>query len=326
MTTDADSRSLRDHVREAWLTSLALDAGFDRLWVEAATAWAVAAVGASPELVVDVGCGAGGAAIAFAGQLRGTAAHHAGDGEATEGDTLSARAPGVVVALDPDPRLLAVARRRLTEAGVADRVQLAAAAIGGLPVPPGTADVVWASGVVHHVPDQQAAVDELAGLLRPGGVLALVEGGLPLRLLPHDIGIGRPGLEARLDEARARWFTDLRAELGGPAMPYGWRESLVRAGLVDVHVRSFLAESSPSLDAVGRQVAIMHLESARRELGNRLSADDRATVASLLDPEDPAWIGRRDDLIVTAVRTVQIGTAPPAGESPTASAPLAVAR
>jgi SAM-dependent methyltransferase len=294
--------SLGDRVRDAWLTSLALNAEFDRPWVEAAAAWAVAAVGAAPERVVDVGCGAGGAAIAFGQQLRGA--------DAPSNDDDGGPAPGVVVAVDPDPRLVAVARQRALDAGVADRLQLAAAAIGGLPVPAGTADVVWASGVVHHVPDQQAAVDELAGLLRPGGVLALVEGGLPLRCLPHDVGVGRPGLEARLDEARARWFTDLRAELGGPVMPYGWPEALARAGLEEVRVRSFVAESSPPLGAVGRQVAIAHLESALSELGDRLAPDDRATVAHLLDSEGPAWVGRRDDLVVTAVRTVLLGTAP----------------
>lgn len=300
MTTDVDSSLLTDRMRDAWLTSLALNAEFDRPWVEAATAWATEAAGGSPARVVDVGCGAGGAAIAFA-----------------------RAAAGAVVALDPDPRLVAVARQRVADttgadatgadAGLADRVQLAAAAIGSLPVPPGTADVVWASGVVHHVADQQAAVDELAALLRPGGVLALVEGGLPLRCLPHEVGFGRPGLEARLDEARARWFTDMRAELGGPSMPYGWPEALARAGLVGVELRSFLAESRPPLDGVGRQVALQHLESARTELGDYLDADDRATVARLLDPDSPMGVGRRDDLVVTAVRTVQLGVAPGAG-------------
>ncbi len=285
---DHDHPTLGEQVRESWLTSLAHNAAFDRPWVEAATAWAVASARGGPGPVVDVGCGAGGAAIAFAGQ-----------------------APGPVVAVDPDPRLVAVARDRAAEARVAGRVQLAAAALGGLPLRPGRAAVVWASGVVHHVADQQAAVDELAGLARPGGVVVLVEGGLPLRCLPHDVGIGRPGLEARLDEARARWFTDLRAELGGPPMPYGWPEALARAGLVDVRVRAFVAEATPALDPTGAEIARQHLASARDELGDRLAADDRATVARLLDPGDPAWLGGRDDLVVTAVRTVQIGTVPP---------------
>jgi SAM-dependent methyltransferase len=275
-----------DGVREAWLSTLALNAAFDRPWVEAATAWALASTRGAPGPVVDVGCGAGGAAIAFA-----------------------RHAPGVV-ALDPDPRLVAVARGRAAEAGVGGQLQLAAAAIGGLPLRPRRAAVVWASGVLHHVPDQQAAVDELAALVRPGGVLALVEGGLPLRCLPDDVGLGRPGLEARLDEARARWFADLRAELGGPAMPYGWPEALARAGLADVRVRSFVADSVPAHDPLGHRIAAQHLVAARDELGDRLAPDDRTTIGRLLDPDDPAWIGGRGDLVVTAVRTVQLGVAP----------------
>ena len=75
-------------------------------------------------------------------------------------------------------------------------------------------------------------------------------------------------------------------------MPYGWPEALARAGLVEVRVRSFVAESTPPLGAVGRQVAIAHLESALSELGDRLAPDDRTTVARLLDPQDrPGSVG-----------------------------------
>jgi SAM-dependent methyltransferase len=243
--------------------------------------------------VIDVGCGAGGAACAFAQRLR-----------------RSGGEPPPVLGIDRDPRLVAQGRARAAAEGVADAVAWGLGAVGQLPVRPGAAGLVWASGVVHHVPDQQAAVDELAGLLAPGGRLALVEGGLPLRCLPHEIGLGRPGLEARLDEARARWFSDLRAELGGPPLPYAWPRALARAGLAGVHVRSFVAEATPPLDDAGFRIATMHLENAASELGDRLDADDRATVARLLDPADDAWVGRRRDLVVTAVRTVQFGVRP----------------
>jgi SAM-dependent methyltransferase len=282
MDDEGAAPTISGEVGEAWLSTLEVNAAFDRPWVEEAVEWL--AVGGRG-LVVDVGCGAGGAACVFAG---------AGAGD------------GVVVALDRDPRLLAVAGRRAVAEGVADRVRWACGEVGRLPVAPGSAEVVWASGVVHHVADQQAAVDELASRLAPGGTLALVEGGLPLRCLPHEIGLGRPGLEARIDEARARWFDDLRAELGGPPLPYGWPATLVRAGLVDVRSRSFLAEAAPPLAAVVR----LHLTSALFELGDRLAADDRAVLARLLDPADAASVERRDDLIVTAVRTVHAGVRP----------------
>ena len=275
---------------ESWLSTLEVNAAFDRPWVDAALGWLLPGAAAGAGVVAaDVGCGAGGAACAL--------------GQRPEVST--------VVACDRDVRLLDVARRRATAEGVAEVVRWACGEVGGLPLRPGSLDLVWASGVVHHVADQQAAVGELAALLRPGGVLALVEGGLPLRCLPHDVGVGRPGLEARVDEARARWFEDLRRELDGPPLPYGWPEALARAGLHRVRTRSYIAEATSPLDDVGRRIARQHLTSARDELGERLVPDDRSTIDRLLDPDEPASIDHRDDLTVTAVRTVHAAAAAP---------------
>jgi SAM-dependent methyltransferase len=284
--------TIDQQLAEWWLTNLETSARFDAPWVAEAVAWLIDAAGSPegsgpPQRVLDVGCGAGGAACAFAGVL----------------------GPGVVTGFDRDPRLLAIAGRRAVDAGLAGHIRWLAAGVDALPVEAGSADLVWASGVVHHLPDQQAAIGSLAALLRPGGRLALVEGGLPLRCLPFDIGLGRVGLEARLDEARSRWFADMRDELRGPPLPYGWPEALRRAGLVDVRARSFLAEVPPPLDDFGRQVAERHLSSALSELGDRLAPGDRDTISRLLDPDDAAYVGRRDDLMVTAVRALNVGTA-----------------
>jgi ubiquinone/menaquinone biosynthesis C-methylase UbiE len=284
---DAHRGDIGARMAESWLDTLEVNAEFDRGWVEAAVEWLVAQ--AAPGRVIDVGCGAGGAACAFAGRL-------------------DARAR--VVGFDRDPRLLAQARGRAEAQGVGDRVGWAVGQVGALPVPERSFELVWASGVIHHVADQQAAVSELAALCRNGGRVALVEGGLPLRCLPHEIGLGRPGMEARLDEARARWFVDMRAELPGQQMPYGWPEALARSGLQDVQTRSFLAEIRPPLGAVGQAIVEQHLATALNELGDRLAADDRDALAHLLEPGDPAYVGRRDDLLVTAVRTVHVGTRP----------------
>jgi len=283
--SDEHAGHIGTRMAESWLSTLDVNAAFDRVWVEAAVEWLLSS--AAPGRVIDVGCGAGGAACAFAARLP----------------------PGSrVFAVDRDPRLLAMARRRASAQGLGDRIRWSAGQVGALPVPDRSVEMVWASGVVHHVADQQAAVAELAALCRPGGRVALVEGGLPLRCLPHEIGLGRPGLEARLDEARARWFVDMRAELPGHPMPYGWPEALAWAGPDGVQVRSFLAEMTPPFDGVGRAIVEQHLASALNELGHRLDAGDRDTIARLLDPEDPAHVGRRNDLAVTAARTVLVAT------------------
>ena len=282
----ATSPSIDEQLAESWLATLESNASFDAPWVQEAVAWL--ADDGRPGSVLDVGCGAGGAAAAFARALPAA----------------------TVVATDRDHRLLAVARGRAAAAGVADRIRWLATTIDALALPDRSVELAWASGVVHHTADQQATVYALARLVRPGGRLVLVEGGLPVRCLPHEIGLGRPGLESRLDEARSRWFVDMRAELGGPPLPYGWPETLARAGLAGVRSRSFLAELVPPLGELGRQIVEQHLTSALTDLEHRLDKDDRATLARLLDPDDTAYMGRRDDLVVTAARTVHVGTAP----------------
>ena len=289
VTTKDPATSIGEQVAESWLETLHTNAAFDRPWVEQAVDWAITT--SMPTVAVDVGCGAGGAACAWAHRLAAGRAR--------------------VVATDRDPRLIDIARQRATDEGVADRISWVVAAVDPLPLRPHSVDLVWVSGVIHHLPDQQQAVDILAELLRPGGRLVVVEGGLPLRALPHEIGLGRPGLEARLDEARARWFVDMRAELNGPPLPYGWPEALARAGLAERRSRSFVAEAPPPLDATGRAIVEQHLREALNQLGDRFDADDRDTLARLLDPDDPAYIGQRDDLMATAVRTVHTGIVSP---------------
>src|ERR671911_754140 len=202
-----------------WEETLPINADFDAPWVAAAVAWIVER--RRPRSAVDVGCGAGGAASALAAALCPS---------------------GRLTALDVDPRLVVAARRRAADAGVSGRIGFAVGDVGTPCVRHGSVELVWASGVVHHLADQQAGVNRLVALLATGGRLALVEGGLPMRCLPHEIGIGRPGLEARLHEAPAPWVVELRHRPGGVALPYGWPEALRRARLVDVAARSFVVE------------------------------------------------------------------------------------
>jgi len=103
------------------------------------------------ERVVDVGCGSG-------------------------LDTLLASrmvAPGgQVVGIDMTPAMLDRARAA-TAAANADSVELRQGYAEELPVPDGWADLVISNGVLNLAPDKQAAFDELARVLRPGGRLQI---------------------------------------------------------------------------------------------------------------------------------------------------------
>jgi len=240
--------------------------------------------------VADVGCGAGGMTVLLAAAVGPT---------------------GQVVAVDGERALLEATAHRADREGVGDRVttirhDLAAG------VPRADAfDLIWAAHVVHHLPDQQAALDGLAALLTPGGRLALAEGGLPSRGLPWDLGVGEPGLHDRLAAAVDAWFGSMRNGIDGARrMPYGWSTAMANAGLVDVDTRTFLLDVAAPLTAEQRTHLVDEISGQVERLAERLSADDVAAWERLLDPDAAEYLGRRDDTYRLSANTVHVGTRP----------------
>ena len=105
--------------------------------------------------VLDVGCGTGSLALRIRSQL-----------------------PGVeVVGLDPDPKALAIARRKAVRAGVEIRFDEGYA--DALPYADAGFDRVTSSFMLHHLDlaTRQAMLREALRALRPGGSLHLVDFG-----------------------------------------------------------------------------------------------------------------------------------------------------
>ncbi|MBH5337757.1 class I SAM-dependent methyltransferase [Streptomyces pactum] len=218
-----------------------------------------------------------------------------------------------VVAVDGEPALLERARDRAARTGVGDRLRTVHADItDGLP-DIGDADLIWSSKALHHVGDQGAAVATLAGRLRPSGVLAVAEGGLPARRLPRDFGIGRPGLEARLDAVAEDWFRRMRAGLPGSRETVeDWPALLTAAGLEQVRSRTFLLDVPAPLDDSVRRFVHADLTRTREVLADELDAEDRATLDRLIDPDDAAGVLRRPDVFLLSAQTVHTGVRPAA--------------
>ncbi|MFI8103294.1 class I SAM-dependent methyltransferase [Streptomyces sp. NPDC086023] len=226
------------------------------------------------------------------------------------------------VAVDPTPALLDRTLARAERLGLGGRIAVRHAELpdglgtgaeepgaGGV----GTADLVWSSKAVHHVGDQQRALDALAAVLRPGGLLAVAEGGLPVRFLPRDIGTGRPGLQARLDAAQEDWFEEMRGELpGSTALVEDWPAMLARAGLTETASFTLLLDLPAPLAAPARAFLHAQLTRIRDTRGDSLAADDRKTLDLLLDPEAPEGLLKRPDAFLLSAVTVHTGRRPAA--------------
>ncbi|MGW0763184.1 class I SAM-dependent methyltransferase [Streptomyces sp. NPDC002814] len=231
----------------------------------------------------------------------------AGSGPGVVSCLLADAFPGArVVAVDGSEPLLERARARAERLGVADRFGTLAGELpdimADLEYP---ADLIWASHSLHHLGDQRAAIAAYGERLTFGGTLALVEGGLPTRFLPRDIGIGRPGLQARLDAVQEEWFTQMRAALpGSVAVAEDWPALMTAAGLKPTGTRSFLLDLPAPAPDRARTVAAATLSRFRETLGDSLDATDRATLDRLIDPDDKASVHHRPDLFLLSARTV----------------------
>lgn len=244
--------------------------------------------------VIDVGSGSGGMSAAFAAAL-------------------AVRGGGRIVLVDAVPELQAAASEAVA-AVAGDKVEvvavLADAADPALADQVPAGDLVWASRVLHHLPDERQGVAGLVRLLNPGGGLALAEGGLMTRCLPWDIGLGEPGLQDRLAAAQLAWFAEMRAGIEGAVrMPFGWNRALTEAGLTDVAAFSYLVDlPAPASPAVRESVA--HWLAWMSKVGEeRLSESDRDALARLMDPDDAEWVGHRDDVFILSANTIHHGRA-----------------
>ncbi len=86
-------------------------------------------------------------------------------------------AEGKVVALDLQPKMISGLKRRLSRAGLADRVEARVVQPDSLGVDDllGKVDVALALYFVHEVPDRSRLFSELASTLRPGGRILFIE-------------------------------------------------------------------------------------------------------------------------------------------------------
>ncbi|QNE73816.1 methyltransferase domain-containing protein [Streptomyces finlayi] len=212
-----------------------------------------------------------------------------------------------IIAVDGTPVLLERVRARAERLDLGDRVRTLYAELPADLGKLAEADLIWAANSLHHMGDQRGVLAGFAGLLRPGGAVALVEGGLPTRQLPRDIGIGRPGLEARIDAAAADWFADMRATLPDARQETeDWNALFGEVGLKPQGTRSFLLDLPGPLSGLARDHVVENFARQREVLADRLTAEDLAVIDRLLDPADPAGLHRRDDVFVLSARTVQV--------------------
>jgi len=142
-----------------------------------------------------------------------------------------------VVGLDQSPEMLAAGRERVAQAGLAAQIELREGRAESLPFADAEFDALTFTYLLRYVDDVPATLRELARVVRPGGVIAMQEFGLPR-------GIWRPLWEL---------YVRIGLPAAGAVIAPGWHE-----------VGSFLG---PSIRSFWREWPEPRLLDAWREAG-----------------------------------------------------------
>jgi SAM-dependent methyltransferase len=211
-----------------------------------------------------------------------------------------------VVAVDSSPSMLERAAQRAAAHGLASRVSTHLAELPDGLDGCAPADVIWASMSLHHVGDEVAALRVLHDLLAPQGVLAIAELAEPMRVLPDDLGLGRPGLADRLDVASGQWFARMRDGLTHPVASTDLSSMVASAGFEIVEARLDRVHLEDPLSDAARRMVITHLRRTREKLEHYLDEDDLHTLDALSAEDGPDSVMHRRDVRIDASRRIII--------------------
>jgi 2-polyprenyl-3-methyl-5-hydroxy-6-metoxy-1,4-benzoquinol methylase len=168
------------------------------------------------------------------------------------------------------------------------------------------ADVIWASMSLHHVGDETGALRVLGDRLERSGLLAVAEVAEPMRVLPNDLDVGKPGLADRLGRAESNWFAAMRAGLPGSVPSADLASMLTSAGFDVVGSRLAHVRFDPPLSDAASQFAFARIRRARQQLGDLLDDDDLRTLDGLSDADDPRGAIHRAGVFVAASRQIVV--------------------
>ncbi len=118
-------------------------------------------------------------AIAPAADREGAVVADIATGTAAVAIALARRYPCRVVGVDQSPEMLAGGARRVEAAGLTERIELVEGQAERLPAAAGSVDALTHTYLLRYVDDPPATLAALAGAVRPGGMMASLEFGVP---------------------------------------------------------------------------------------------------------------------------------------------------
>lgn len=187
----------------------------------------------------------------------------AGTGAATF--RLSARYPQAeVIALDANPAMTQQVAARVA----GEHIRPITRPVLAVGLEAGSIDLAWASSVAHEFDNPVESFKALSEVIRPDGVLAIMEMDGPPRVLPTRYD----GLESRLRQLA-------NADTPGPE----WATFLAAAGFELLEKNTLVSDQQLPADGIGGDYARAELHRLALHATGSLNAEEKASLSQILE-------------------------------------------
>lgn len=214
-------------------------------------------------------------------------------------------AEGELVIYDASPAFLATARERIAAGSPSVRVHVARGDVSRLPLPDGTLDLVWCAHSMQSFDHLDRVLRDLRRVLRPGGVLAVLETDnfhqlilpWPARLEAAVLVAEEQALQRRVSRA-GLYFLRVAEQL------------LSDAGFVEVRRQTHAIDRQAPLDDAFRSYVGDYLEQLYARVKPLLAESARELAAELLCPDSPRFLANAPTFSATSIQGLVLARRP----------------
>ncbi|RIK74830.1 MAG: hypothetical protein DCC67_16075 [Planctomycetota bacterium] len=206
---------------------------------------------------------------------------------------------GTTIALDNSPAYLAVCRRRLAAHSAASRTSVVEGDVAAMPFDAASVDAVWSVHSMQSYADIPRVLREFRRVLRPGGLLAVLESDSV-----HSIMLSwPPDLELSLRQAEQRQIGDEDSYIGA-YFPRFAQRLLREAGYHDITRQyMFLSRQRPCGAMLERYIEL-YLKEMLEQHGPGLSERAQARLAALASPDAAQFLPRQENFFFGSLQVL----------------------